>query len=59
MTVKEIKNIAGKMGIKAGKMKKADLIHAIQRTEGNYSCFGTASGDCDQMDCRWRGDCLK
>ena len=35
MTVKEIKIIAKKMGLQAGKMKKADLIRSIQATEGN------------------------
>lgn len=59
MTVKEIKGIAGEMGIKVGKMKKSELIQSIQKGEGNYPCFGTASGECDQMDCRWRSDCLK
>lgn len=58
MLVKEIKEIAKKMDIAPGKMKKGDLIHAIQEKEGNYPCFDTADGQCDQMDCRWREDCL-
>ena len=58
MTVKEIKEIAKDAGVSAGKMKKAELIQAIQSSEGNFPCFGTANGNCDQMDCRWRGDCL-
>ena len=60
MRLQEIKNIAKKMGIKAGSMKKAELIRAIQRAEGNLDCFGTAkSGECDQINCLWRGECLK
>jgi len=41
-------------------MKKENIIRAIQRAEGNFECFGTAvSGNCDQMNCLWREDCLK
>ena len=38
---------------------KTDLIRALQRAEGNFSCFGTAGGYCDQLTCCWRKDCLK
>jgi len=59
MNIKEIKEIAKKNGINAGKMKKDELIWSIQRAEGNFACFGSAtSGECSQMDCIWRGDCL-
>lgn len=58
MLVKEIKEIAKAMGIIPGKMKKALLIQTIQKAEGNTPCFGTSDGSCDQMDCRWRTDCL-
>jgi hypothetical protein len=39
MTVTEIQGIAKKMGLKVGKMKKADLVLSIQTAEGNTSCF--------------------
>jgi len=59
MKLDEIRAIATTRGIKAGKMKKADLIHTIQNDEGNIPCFGTAvDGNCDQMDCLWREDCI-
>ncbi|MDH4099240.1 MAG: Rho termination factor N-terminal domain-containing protein [Nitrospirota bacterium] len=59
MTVTELKTIAANLGIKAGKLKKTELIHEIQKTEGNFPCFGTAtSGVCDQYDCLFRSDCL-
>ncbi len=35
-----------------------DLIRSIQRAEGNFDCFGTANGYCDQWGCRWRTFCL-
>jgi hypothetical protein len=59
MKLDEIRAIATKRGIKAGKMKKAELVHAIQNDEGNTPCFGTAEdGQCDQMECLWREDCI-
>jgi hypothetical protein len=60
MKVDEIRSIAKAFGVNGAKMKKADLIRAIQRAEGNFECFGSAGGgDCDQAACRWRGDCLE
>jgi ABC-type uncharacterized transport system substrate-binding protein len=58
MTVKEIKTIAKKMGIQAGKIKKADLIRTIQNAEGNTPCFQSGATSCDQMNCCWRSDCM-
>ena len=59
MTLNEIKDLAKVKGIKAGKMKKEEIIRAIQKAEGNYDCFGSAlSGECSQDDCSWRADCL-
>lgn len=59
MNIKKIGVIAKTMGIEPGKIKKADLIHLIQRKEGNFDCYATAyDGQCDQMDCVWRTDCL-
>ncbi|MDH5297490.1 MAG: Rho termination factor N-terminal domain-containing protein [Desulfobulbaceae bacterium] len=58
MKVQEIKKKATDMGINPGKMKKTDLIRAIQSTEGNYPCFQTATDFCDQDGCCWRGDCM-
>jgi len=59
MTVKQIKEIAKQKDIKVGNMKKKNIIRAIQRAEGNFDCFGTATaGICDQINCLWRDDCL-
>lgn len=59
MTLKEVKDRAKPYDIKAGKMKKDEIIRAIQRAEGNFDCFGTAvSGNCSQKDCLWQEDCL-
>jgi hypothetical protein len=59
MTVKEIQGIAKKMGLKAGKMKKADLVRSIQMAEGNTPCFQTGVNPCDQENCLWRSDCMQ
>lgn len=60
MLVKEIKAVATALGIKTAKLKKAELIRAIQAKEGNFDCYGTAwSKECDQADCKWRADCFK
>ena len=58
MKLEEIKEIAKQHGIKAGKMKKAELVRAIQLAEQNEPCFetGQASG-CGQAECLWRSDC--
>jgi hypothetical protein len=60
MTLKEVKKIAKEKGVRVGNMKKDNIIRAIQRAEGNFACFGTATaGVCDQLNCLWRDDCLK
>ena len=59
MKLDEIKSIAKQHDIKAGKLKKADLIRAIQRAEGNDDCFESGRADyCDQEFCLWRQDCV-
>lgn len=58
MNVQEAREIAKGMGVSPGKMKKVELIRSIQAKEGNFPCFQTAAHNCDQMDCRWRNDCL-
>lgn len=58
MKIDEIKEIARRHGIKAGKTKKSDLVRAIQNAEGNSPCFDSnSSAHCGQTDCLWREDC--
>lgn len=59
MKIDEIKGIAKQHDIKIGKLKKAELVRAIQLAEGNDACFESsqASG-CGQTECLWRADCL-
>ena len=58
MKMMEVKEKAKRLGLKPGKMKKVDLIHAIQSKEGNFPCFLTGLDSCNQFDCCWRSDCL-
>jgi len=58
MKVQEVREIAKKRGIAAGRMNKTELIRTIQRAEGNYDCFATPYRDeCNQLECLWREDC--
>ncbi len=58
MNMQEIKVIARERGVKAGTMKKAELVQAIQRSEGNDACFDTGrSATCGQSRCLWKDDC--
>lgn len=59
MRMDEVREKAKKLGLKTARMKKEDLIRAVQAAEGNYPCFGTVSdGNCDQTGCCWIDDCL-
>jgi len=59
MNMQEIRAIARDHGVKSARLSKLNLIHAIQRIEGNFDCFATASeGCCDQHGCIWRTDCF-
>lgn len=58
MKLEEIKDIAKQHDIKPGKMKKAELIRAIQQAEGNDTCFDSGlAASCGQESCLWRQDC--
>jgi len=60
MKIQDIREIARKHGVKAGKLDKIELTRAIQKAEGNNACFATPSvRECNQMNCLWREDCMK
>lgn len=58
MKVADVKDKAKKLGINPGKLKKGDLILAIQKAENNTPCFGTGTPACPYLNCCWREDCL-
>ncbi len=58
MKLDDIKKIAAAVGVKAGKLRKADLVRQIQLAELNEPCFSTGKSDfCGQESCLWREDC--
>lgn len=60
MRLLDIEKRARKLGVKdTCKYSKKELIKNIQRKEGNFDCFGTASKYCDQPACCWKEDCLR
>jgi hypothetical protein len=59
MKMTELREKAKAIGISPGKMKKAELIHSVQKAEGYTRCFGTSGGFCANNDCCFMKDCLK
>jgi hypothetical protein len=58
MKISEVKAKAKAVGVEPGKMKKAELIRAIQRAEGYNACYGSeGSKDCPQVACCFIMDC--
>jgi len=50
MKIQEIRTIAKEQGIKTGNLIKPELIRAIQKSEGNFDCYGSATSEfCDQV----------
>jgi len=51
--------VLGEMNTDTLGMSILDFTRLIQRTEGNFDCFGTAAdGVCDQGSCLWRETCF-
>ena len=58
MKMQEIRRKAKELGIRVKNTSKAELIRTIQRSEGNFDCFGTARDYCDQRECCFYRDCF-
>lgn len=60
MNMQEIRTIAKSHKIDSAGLSKIDIIHILQREEGNFDCYATAyDGVCDQLSCKWRADCME
>lgn len=59
MKLADIKKRAQQINLSGiSRMRKPDLIRAIQTKEGNQPCFGADwRFECGQEDCCWREDC--
>lgn len=54
----EVKEMAARLGLKTDRMKKFEIVRAIQEAEGNSPCFDSGeSVECGQTHCLWRADC--
>jgi len=60
MRLVDIEKKAHSLGIKhTWIFSKKALIRNIQRSEGNFDCFGKAkNNNCNQTACCWRTDCI-
>jgi hypothetical protein len=59
MNMKEVREMAKRVGARIGNMKKLDAIRSIQVAEGYADCFGRVpTSQCNQFDCCFREDCL-
>ncbi|MBN1843246.1 MAG: SAP domain-containing protein [Deltaproteobacteria bacterium] len=59
MRFQDIQKMAKCMDINTYRMKKTDMIRAIQRAENNIPCYGTERiHGCHEETCLWRNDCL-
>lgn len=57
MNVTEIRKRARELKVKNySRMRKDDLIRAIQLAEGNTDCYKRIT-NCGETDCLWREDC--
>ncbi len=57
MTMNQIIEKARILGVKNySRLRKADLIRAIQEKEGNSPCYQAIAG-CQEHDCLWKAGC--
>lgn len=59
MNIEQLHSIARLHSIDPGELSKGELIKSIQIAEGNFDCYATANGECDQAGCLWRDDCFE
>ena len=60
MKFQNCQKMAKGMGVSTHRMKKTDMIRAIQRAENNVDCYSTDRVDmCGELSCLWRADCVK
>jgi hypothetical protein len=56
----EMRRYARSKGVNPGKLRKTELIRAIQAAEGNPQCFASERRvHCPETSCLWERDCKK
>lgn len=58
MRMSEVRAKAKALGIEPGRMRKTELVWAIQKAEGFPACFAPGKTDCPYTDCCFRSDCV-
>jgi hypothetical protein len=59
MILIDVQKIARERGIDVAGLDLVGAVRALQRAEGNFDCFATATGGwCDQLACLWREECF-
>jgi hypothetical protein len=59
MTFNQVRKVAKEMGVNTNRLKKTDVIRAIQKAEHNIDCYGSERVDeCMEESCLWRTDCI-
>lgn len=60
MNMEEVRNHARTKGVNPGRLKKTDLIRAIQLANGDVPCYATLQRfHCSDKECLWSADCKK
>ncbi|MCX6554547.1 MAG: Rho termination factor N-terminal domain-containing protein [Candidatus Aminicenantes bacterium] len=60
MKVTEIRKYAREKGVDPGRMRKTELIRAIQAAENNPTCYKSERKyNCPESNCLWEEDCKK
>ncbi len=49
---------ATRLALATGRMTDMNMVHAMQKYEGNEQCFGRSDSRCEHAQCRWHGDCM-
>lgn len=47
------------LGVDTEGKAKIEVIHDIQRAEGNEPCFGSCNGNCEHCDCCFYDACIR
>jgi hypothetical protein len=59
MKLAVVRKLAAQRGLRTDKLKKSEIIRAIQTAEGSPACFDTGMAEeCGQANCLWRTDCV-
>lgn len=59
MNMVELKKKARKVGVVPARLRKIELVRAIQIAEGFKPCFANSNGGCQYDNCCFKEDCIE